>query len=146
MCFWIQYIQIATMAIIFITFLFGSGNTDYSYFLSFSRCVKCNIIWECICYGCLDVKWALLPSDCALWAIKSVCYQTDMVEKMFQKYNIMIHLISLEIVWLLFSLWQNMVCHFEEPNLWLHKMADRVALVVFAVTTGWTTVISRLYL
>ena len=57
----------------------------------------------------------------------------------------MIHLISLEIVWLLFSLWQNMVCHFVEPKLWLHKMADRVALVVFAVTTGWTAVISRLY-
>ena len=57
----------------------------------------------------------------------------------------MIHLISLKIVWLLFGLWQNMVCHFVEPNLWLHKMGDRVALVVFAVTTGWTTVISRLY-
>ena len=36
----------------------------------------------------------------------------------------MIYLISPEIVWLLFSLWQNMVCHFVEPNLLLHEMAD----------------------
>ena len=40
-----------------------------------------------------------LPSDCALWA-------RTWLKRCFKSLT-MIHLISLEIVWLLFSLWQN---------------------------------------
>ena len=51
----------------------------------FSRCVKCNIIWE-LCYGCLDVKGALCYG--CLDVKGALCLQIDVLESHYCRHNI----------------------------------------------------------